>query len=232
MQAWAEHYMHSGLQESIVLWAEIPEEHNWVCNWKVLAHCFVNSGYVRMYHYDRAWNFVNGNWQKTWIQCCISYPNFSVIWTTFLTCAQRVLDRCTAPFNTQPLPDILWSSWFDYQCHWKQIWPTWVSTYQCLEDLVHKAVNKEDFSKYLQAVTRVYGLDIDAHTLQMQLQVLDTNISEKVTNIHDVIACLRRLSIAEQWLLSAVITIIKMILVLSATNASSEWSFNALRCVK
>ena len=35
-------------------------------------------------------------------------------------------------------------------------------TYRCLEDLVLKAANEEDVSEQLQAVTSVYGSDIDA----------------------------------------------------------------------
>ena len=71
-------------------------------------------------------------------------------------------------------------------------------TYRCLEDLVLKAANKEDYSEELKAVTSVYGSDIDAPTLQTQLQVLSANVSEKVTNVHDIIAYLRKLSSAEQ----------------------------------
>ena len=105
-------------------------------------------------------------------------------------------------------------------------------TYRCLEDLVLKAANKEDYSEELKAVTSVYGSDIDAPTLQTQLQVLSANVSEKVTNVHDIIAYLRKLSSAEQRLLSAVIVVIKLILVLPATNASSERSFSAMRRIK
>ena len=78
----------------------------------------------------------------------------------------------------------------------------------------------------------MYGSDIDAPTLQTQLQVLSANVSEKVTNVHDIIAYLRKLSSAEQRLLSAVIVVIKLILVLPATNASSERSFSAMRRIK
>ena len=41
-------------------------------------------------------------------------------------------------------------------------------TYRCLEDLVLKATNNEDFSEKLQVVVSVYGSDIDAPTLQTQ----------------------------------------------------------------
>ena len=106
-------------------------------------------------------------------------------------------------------------------------------TYRCLEDLVLKAANKEDYSEELKSVTSVYGSDIiDAPTLQAQLQILSANVSEKVTNVHDIIAYLWKLSSAEQRLLSAVIVVIKVILALPATNASSERSFSAMRWIK
>ena len=56
--------------------------------------------------------------------------------------------------------------------------------------------------------------------------------TEKITNIHDVIAYLQKLSSAEQQLLSQIITIMKLIVVMPATNASSERSFSAMRHIK
>ena len=55
-------------------------------------------------------------------------------------------------------------------------------------------------------------------TLQMQLQILAANVTDKVSNIHEIIVCLRKLSSAEQQLLSAIVTVMKLILVLPATS--------------
>ena len=90
--------------------------------------------------------------------------------------------------------------------------------YRCLQDLVIKAVNKEDLSEQLQLVASVYGSDIEAPTLQTQLEILSANITEKITNIHDFIAYLQKLSSAEQQLLSQIITIMKLI----NSNASNK----------
>ena len=79
-------------------------------------------------------------------------------------------------------------------------------------------VNKEDFSEQLQLVASVYGSDIEAPTLQTQLEILSANIIEKVTDIHDVIAYLQKQSSAEQQLLSQIITIMK----LYYSNASNK----------
>ena len=56
-------------------------------------------------------------------------------------------------------------------------------TYQCLQDLVFKAANNEDFSEQLQLVTSLYGSDIEAPALQTQLQILSVNVAEKITDI-------------------------------------------------
>ena len=57
-------------------------------------------------------------------------------------------------------------------------------------------------------------------------------LTEKIVNIHDVIAYLQKLSSAKQQLLSVVMTVMKLILVLPETNASSECSFSAMRRIK
>ena len=90
--------------------------------------------------------------------------------------------------------------------------------YLCLQDLVIKAVNKEDLSEQLQLVASVYGSDIEAPTLQTQQEILSANITEKIANIHDVIAYLQKLSSAEKKLLSQIITIMKLI----NSNASNK----------
>ena len=91
--------------------------------------------------------------------------------------------------------------------------------YLCLQDLVIKAVNKEDLSEQLQLVASVYGSDIEAPTLQTQQEILSANITEKIANIHDVIAYLQKLSSAEKKLLNQIITIMKLI----NSNASNKF---------
>ena len=62
--------------------------------------------------------------------------------------------------------------------------------------------------------------------------MLSANVAEKITDIHDVIAYLGKLSSAEQQLLSETITIMKLNLVMPTTNGSSERSFSAMKRVK
>ena len=104
--------------------------------------------------------------------------------------------------------------------------------YKGLEDLVLKAANKLDFSEKLAAVVDVYGTDLDESALQMQLQILSANILEKITTIIDVRSYLQQITPAERSLLSQVVLLMKLILVMPATNATSERSFSALRRIK
>ena len=52
--------------------------------------------------------------------------------------------------------------------------------YKGLEDLALKAANKVEFSEELAIVTDMYGNDLDRSTLQMQFQILGTNIPERL----------------------------------------------------
>ena len=97
-----------------------------------------------------------------------------------------------------------------------------------------KAVKKENFSEKLKAVLEVYGTDLNASDLKLQLEILSTNIhvADSVTDVVDINNYLQQLSPAEKALLSQVILVMKLILVMPATNASSECSFSAMRDIK
>ena len=70
-----------------------------------------------------------------------------------------------------------------------------------MEDLVLKGANKLDFSEELASVKVVYGTDIDESTLQVQLQILGANISERMTTIFDVRSYLQQITPGERSLL-------------------------------
>ena len=81
-------------------------------------------------------------------------------------------------------------------------------------------------------VTSFYGSDFDPRELEAHLSTFTHNIPrlENVT-LSNMLAYLRSLSSHQQQLLSQVIKLDKLILVMSATNATSERSFSALRRV-
>ena len=95
-----------------------------------------------------------------------------------------------------------------------------------------QSYNEEDFSEELKQIVSIYGSE---HNLQVQFKMLGTPIqSEKKVkvNIFDVRDYLQQLTSAERALLNEVVIIMKLILVMPATNVSSERSFSALRRVK
>ena len=104
--------------------------------------------------------------------------------------------------------------------------------YQCLESLILKAARKEDFSDELKSVTEVYGSDLDENNLQIQLQTFSANIKENPKDIFEIRSYLNSLTETELVLLSEVVKVMKLILVMPATNASSERTFSAMRRVK
>ena len=54
----------------------------------------------------------------------------------------------------------------------------------------------------------------------------------KYVNVRKIVSILAELSTAEKVAFSGVLTAVKLLLVMPATNATSEHSFSALRCVK
>ena len=104
--------------------------------------------------------------------------------------------------------------------------------YCSLEALLVKVCMKHDYSEEVKKVLEVYEADLDAHNLTTQLSILSSTIPEGISGILDIISYLRNLSPAEKELLHKVILLVKLILVMPATNCTSERSFSALRCVK
>ena len=105
--------------------------------------------------------------------------------------------------------------------------------YHCLENLLLKAARGEEFSEELKLASSIYGADINECNLQMQLETLGTSIQEeRVLSIFDVWNYLQQLTAAERTLLNEVVTVMKLLLVMPATNATSERSFSAMRRVK
>ena len=73
-----------------------------------------------------------------------------------------------------------------------------------------------------------YGSDFDENNLRTQLQTVAANIKGSVTNIFNVRSYLNGLTSAELVLLSEVVKLMKLVLVMPATNASSEITFSAM----
>ncbi len=110
--------------------------------------------------------------------------------------------------------------------------PDYATYIQC-EELLLKAAKGKAYESELQHVTVFYGSDFSLPIFRCHLTTFtSTFTSDGSITLNDVIAFLRSLSPAQQNLMSSVITLAKLILVMPATNASSERSFSALRRVK
>ena len=106
--------------------------------------------------------------------------------------------------------------------------------YSKLEDLLVKAANKEGYDEELKFVTDFYKEDFDPGQLSMQLNVMSCSIpfDSSPHNLASILQFLRSISDPQRALMSEVCTLASLILVMPATNATSERSFSSLRRVK
>ena len=109
--------------------------------------------------------------------------------------------------------------------------------YSSLETLLRKACKQEDFEPDLKVVCDFYEDDFDQSLLKTQLVILGVHFQEvgnQTPNltIFDIKSYLLSLSPGQLSLLSQVKRLMQLLLIMPATNASSERSFSALRRVK
>jgi len=83
-------------------------------------------------------------------------------------------------------------------------------------------------------ILSLYKDDFSQDLLISQLQIFHSNYSLPSANgsIHDVITLVQGFSAAEKDLMSQVVTLVKLVLVMPATNAISELSFSTMRHTK
>lgn len=83
-------------------------------------------------------------------------------------------------------------------------------------------------SEALRDVVEFYGTYFSQPAgLKMQLTLIHSNKEQPLTDLQFVVAYLKSLSIAEKEFYSEVIKVVKLILVMPATNSVSERSFSA-----
>lgn len=102
-----------------------------------------------------------------------------------------------------------------------------------IEDLLLKAANNDDYTPELEFVSAFYYDDFEQSSLKLQLELLITLFSnqEKATlkNVRDHF---KSLSPAQRGCMSEVCTLLKLLMVVPATNAVSERSASGVRRVK
>ena len=107
-------------------------------------------------------------------------------------------------------------------------------TYKNLETLLLKAATGEDYEEEFQFITEFYGSDINASALKAQLKIFTTSFPkpkqyEKII-LRDVINFMK--SSEMKTFLSEIGIVLKLVLVLPATNAQSERTFSKLKFIK
>ncbi len=100
-----------------------------------------------------------------------------------------------------------------------------------------KAATCNDYKQEFDFVTAFYQNDLQPNNLQTQLVTFKCDFSRKFGDsfnptIFDIKDYLSSLEKMQRDLLCEVCTVMKLILIMPATNASSERSFSALRRVK
>ena len=105
--------------------------------------------------------------------------------------------------------------------------------YSTLEQLLLKACKRQCYEEEMATKSERYSADIDIANLKIQLQTLSINMNcDLDVTVENVVKYLRELSPVGRSLYSEVTTLVKLILVMPASNASSERSFSALRRLK
>ena len=108
--------------------------------------------------------------------------------------------------------------------------------YKNLEALLVTAANGKDYEDCFKLVTDFYGTDLSQSRLRAQLDILAThfrdNDDSSSVSFRDIKSYFQNLTSSTRTLFSEVVTLMQLVLVLPATNASSERSFSAMRRVK
>lgn len=107
--------------------------------------------------------------------------------------------------------------------------------YVQLETLLLKAVKKEEFEECFNTVTKFYSSDFNPSQLRLHLDILSANFPDDCrasATVLDIRNHIQSMTLPERQLISEVTVLLKVILVMPATNAISERSFSALRRVK
>ena len=113
--------------------------------------------------------------------------------------------------------------------------------YSNLEELVLKAARDEPFKDEYEKVTEFYGSDLDPYLLQTQLKSFHTEFQNRFENdnfsLMDIVEDFRafKKDPNNQWkldLYSQIVIVLKLVLVLPASNCTLERSFSAIKRIK
>ena len=107
-----------------------------------------------------------------------------------------------------------------------------------LEQLLVKAAKSQPYEEEFKIITDFYGTYFNTNLLKLHLDIFYSSFLESNTGrpedtfFVDILNYVKSLTNAQKLLISEVVKAVRLILVLPATNASSERSFSALRRIK
>lgn len=106
--------------------------------------------------------------------------------------------------------------------------------YRNLEELLVRAANQKDYSEQFDEVVSFYKDDLEPHQLRSQLQAFASHFAAagESVSLRDCLSYLRQLSDGFREYYSQLCTVVRLLLVVPATNAVSERSFSAMRRIK
>ena len=102
--------------------------------------------------------------------------------------------------------------------------------FQVLQKLEAIIVENSPSEETIREVAKFYGPDFHQERLKSQLSVLHSH--ESLNDLQSVVSHLKSLNDVEREFYSEVVKVVKLILVMPATNALSERSFSCLRRIK
>ena len=102
-------------------------------------------------------------------------------------------------------------------------------TYAHVKALLLKTAAGQRYEEELQFVLSFYGSDFDALLLPTHLEIFSTNFqAERELVVSDIIAFFRSCTPGQLEVMSQVSKLVRLLLVMPATNATSERSFSAV----
>ena len=104
--------------------------------------------------------------------------------------------------------------------------------YVNLENLIVNAAQKKPYEENLKNVLKFYHSDFDPEKLKVQLASFSHNYQEEDKSLQGIIKYFEKLSPGMKTFYSEIYKIIQLILIIPASNASSERHFSVLKRIK
>ena len=105
--------------------------------------------------------------------------------------------------------------------------------YMSLENLLLKAAYGEDFEEELNEVMDFYKDDFNRDLLKLHLNILSSECEKLETkSLTSIVELLKNIPSSTKDLISEVFVLVNLILVMPATNSTSERSFSKLKLIK